>query len=189
MSATSQRDHAIRIAPSDPERALSRAEDIDDPWFSIEVLAAVLRYGPAHRNIFVCRRALVRVSGCFDAYRRGVALARLIRALAARGPTSLAATVLGEAVRQALRGTVSPASGSLSNGSARRGAAVGTPQESSPHWHASRALVHALAMHSVVAPDSCFSILSPVRDPRIPPRVHRCTALELTRPREFFWER
>src|SRR5678816_3105576 len=105
MSATKQRDHAIRIAPSDPEKALSQAEDIDDPWFSTQALAAVLRYGPEHRIGVVCRRASVRASECSDAYRRGAVLAWLIRALAERGHTPQAATVLDEAVRQALLST------------------------------------------------------------------------------------
>ena len=200
MSATNQRDHAIRIAPSDPERALSQAEEIDDPWVSTQALAAVLRYGPEHRIDVVCRRALVRAGECSDAYRRGAALAWLIRALAERGHTSQATTVLDECVRQALQstpaGSRSEALYLLYQAAYPLGQRIVAPllrhlsalQESAPHWRASRALAHALAMHSVIAPDSFSSIVSSVRDPRISPRVHRYIALGLTRPREFFWE-
>ena len=201
MSATHQRNQAIRIAPSDPERALSQAEDIDDPWFSTQALAAVLRYGPEHRISVVCRRALVTASQCSDAYRRGAVLAWLIRALAERGHTSQATTVLDEAVRQVLQatpaGSRSEALFLLYHAAYPMGQRIVAPllghlvalQESCSHWRASRALVHALAMHSVIAPDSFSSIISSVRDPKIPPRVHRYIALGLTQPREFFWER
>lgn len=198
MSATKQRDHAIRIAPSDPEGALSQADDIEDPWFATQALSAVLRYGPEHRISVVCRRALARASECSDAYCRGAVLAWLVRALAERGHTSQATTVLDEAMRQAL---VSTPAGSraealflLYQAAYPLGQPAVAPlfrhltalQESSPHWRASRALVHALAMQSVRAPDSFSSIISSVRDARIARRVHRYIALGLTQPREFF---
>lgn len=40
-------------------------------------------------------------------------------------------------------------------------------QKSPPHWRVSHALVHALAMHSVIAPDSFSLMISSVSNPRI----------------------
>src|SRR5436190_18730505 len=103
MSAIKQRDHAIQLAASDPERALSQAEDIADPWFATQAFAAVLRYCPENRVSTISRRALARASQCPDAYCRGAVLAWVIRALAERAHHPQAMDVLREALQKALQ--------------------------------------------------------------------------------------
>lgn len=201
MSATNQRDHAIQIAASDPERALSQAEEIADDWFATQALAAVLRFSPENRISTVCRKALRRASLCADSYCRGAVLAWVIRALVERGLHSQATDVLHAALQEAQQacpvGSRAEALFLLYQAAYPLGGRSVEPllrelavlQGAEPHWRVSRALVHAGAMHSVIAPDSLQSIIQLIRDPKLTARIQRYIGLELTEPREFFWQR
>lgn len=201
MSATNQRDHVLQIAASDPETALSQAEDIADDWFATQSLAEVLRYSAENRISIVCRKAVRRAALCPDAYRRGAVLAWVIRALVERGLLSEATDVLHVAFQEAqqscpvgsraealflLYQAAHPLGGRSVDPLLRQLAAL---QRSDPHWRVSRALVRAGAMHSVIAPDSLQSIIQSIGDPKLTARIQRYIALGLTKPRPFFWPR
>jgi hypothetical protein len=162
-------------------------------------MAAVVRYAPEHRLAVLTRRTLARTSQGEDAYQRGAVLAWLVRALAERDQKSEAVKVLDEALRRALQATPAASRSEalylLYNAPFPLGARAVTPllrhllalQEAQPHWRCTRALVWALAMHSTIDPGTFDSILKHLPNPKIAARVHRCIALGLTRPREFFW--
>jgi len=200
MSATKQRDQAIRIAQSDYERALSRAEEIDDPWFAAQTLAAVLRYAPEDRMDFVCRRAIKQAARGADAYQRGAVLAWLVRALAERERPAQATEVLQEAVCQALQaspaGSRAEALFLLYQAACPLGRRSLDPllghlaalYQQAPHWRCARAVVHACAIHSVIEGNSFQTALKSLSDPGLITRIHRAISLGQTRPREFFWE-
>lgn len=202
MSMANDRNRAGQLAVSSPEKALALAENILDPWYSAQALAGVLRYGPDHRTGMVCRRGLKKAAQCHDAYSRGAVLAWLVRALAERGQPALATAALEEATREIRQTT--PASSRaeglilLYQAAWPLGPKAATPllrqlltvqqSEPDPHWRTTRALVHALAMHSVLDPATFPGLLAAVGNAKVVTRIHRAMALGLTSPRGFFFE-
>jgi hypothetical protein len=201
VSATEQRDHAIQIATSDYEGALAQSEAILDPWFATQALAAVLRYCPDVRVSHVLRRASSRAETCHDEYRRGAVSAWIVRALVERGMTVEADSMLRVALAHSLQASPNGSRGEalflLYQAAYPFGIRTVEPllrhlasfHGSAPHWRVTRALVHAAAMHSVIAPDSFRGIFQRIGDSKLTARVDRYVSLGLTQPREFFGRR
>lgn len=200
VSTAGDRNHVFQIAASRNDHALSLATDIPDAWYASQALSAVLRYGPESRIETLSVRTQKRAAECADDYCRSAVLAWLIRALAERDRPDLARAVLTSALDIAARAT--PA-GSRAEalcllyqaawplGPQRIGPVIVrliALHEQEPHWRCARAVVHALAIHSSVAPEDTERMLRPLhqRYPKLAARVRRAIALDLTAPRSFF---
>ena len=83
MTATSQRDQAIRFAKTDPRRALLKARSISESWFRAQALAAVARFTDAAPEPIAAEAAKAAAAGDDD-YQRSAVRAWEIAALGER---------------------------------------------------------------------------------------------------------
>lgn len=94
MSATDERERAVRLARTDFRRALELARKVSQPWFRCQALAWVARFAPESEVVRIVQEALRAVSHAEDPYRKVVPAAWPIRALIERGHGRRAAALL-----------------------------------------------------------------------------------------------
>lgn len=84
MSATSERDVAIRVAKTDSKKALSMARSISEPWFGCQALAGVARSAPDEFVQRIAEEAISAALTATDSYKRVAATAWPLHALIER---------------------------------------------------------------------------------------------------------
>jgi hypothetical protein len=98
MAETNRRDQVFSLAKHDPQRALTLARNIKDPWFRAQALAAVARYSP-DRAVKVAAEARRAAQECSDGYKRVAVRAWEIAALAGAGRSTEACRALQAALK------------------------------------------------------------------------------------------
>lgn len=97
MSATLQRDQAVVLAKSSPQKGLLKARSVSEPWFRAQALSWVARFTDADPVPIACEAA--KAAGeCDDNYKRSAVRAWEIAALAERGCAAKARQSLNEAL-------------------------------------------------------------------------------------------
>jgi len=107
MSATQQRDQAIALAKSNPQKALEKATRVLEPWFRAQALSWVARFTEGD-PLPIVRKAAKSASQCDDDYKRSAVRSWEVAALAERDLTFEAKKALTSAVK--LAKTVEPIS-------------------------------------------------------------------------------
>ena len=97
MSATIQRDHAIALARSNPNKALAQARAVSDPWFRAQALSWVARFTDGD-PVALASEAADAARECGDDYKKSAVRAWEIAALAERKFTAEARNSLTEAL-------------------------------------------------------------------------------------------
>jgi hypothetical protein len=97
MSATLQRDQAAHLAKTFPDKALTKARDIKDPWFRAQALAWVARYSP-DKAVAIARDAARAANACNDGYKQTAVRAWEIAALAETGNSKEATKAWNDAL-------------------------------------------------------------------------------------------
>lgn len=97
MSATDERELAISLVKSDPQRALAIARKIADPWFRAQALSWAVRFTDVDTRKLVAEAAAA-ARECDDDYKRSAVRAWEVAALAERSFKKEAREVLGHAV-------------------------------------------------------------------------------------------
>lgn len=197
---TQDRDHAHRLARSDPDAALSVARGISVPWYRAQALAAVARWIDDQRVEPIASESLAVAESCDDDYKRSAVAAWPIRALVERGHEALALDALKTARMVALA-AVPPASqacaillllqGGWDLGAETRRELVedlATIHREDTFWRIGRALVDALEMVSKTDKAFAVEIAERIVDDRCRRKalvaIHADRALA---PRDFFW--
>ena len=94
MSATTERDVAWRIAPTDFEKALPLARNVSQSWFRCQALAQVARYAPEKYVVKIAEEAVAAALTATDVYQQVAATAWPLRALLERDGTEKAGELL-----------------------------------------------------------------------------------------------
>ena len=97
MSATNQRNHAITLAKSNPEKALEHAREISEPWYRAQALSWVARFAEGN-PMDIAFLAAKAAKDCDDNYKKAAVRAWEIAALAERDCTTEAQKRLSEAL-------------------------------------------------------------------------------------------
>jgi hypothetical protein len=100
MSATHERDHAIKLAKTDPGKALLKARMVSEPWFRAQALSWVARFTDGD-PITTAAEAAIAASEGDDEYKRSAVRSWEIAALAERHCSTEARKSLSEAVQLA----------------------------------------------------------------------------------------
>ena len=96
MTASQQREFAIRLVKTDPDRALAVARSIHDPWFACQALAWVARFSGEERFLRIIKESFKEGRKATDPYRVVAAAAWPVRALVERGKTRSMSSVIPE---------------------------------------------------------------------------------------------
>ena len=100
MTATLQRDQAIKLAKTDARKALAKALSVSDPWFRAQALSWVARFTDAAPEP-IAAQAANAAAACDDDYKKSAVRAWEIAALAERKCHKNAKRALREAVETA----------------------------------------------------------------------------------------
>lgn len=84
MSATNQRDVAMRVAKTDFKKALPLARKVSEPWFRCQALAGAARYAPDEHVVKTAEEAISAAFTATDSYKKVAATAWPLRALIER---------------------------------------------------------------------------------------------------------
>lgn len=84
MSATTERDIAMRIAKTNFKKALSLARKVSESWFRCQALAGVARFAPDEQVVSTVGEAIAAALTATDSYKRVAATAWPLRALIER---------------------------------------------------------------------------------------------------------
>jgi hypothetical protein len=101
MSATDEREKAIKKAKTDFSEALALARKVSDSWYRAQALAWVARYAPDSEVMRVAEEAIKEAFHADDSYLRVGACAWAIRALAERDHNKEAAKVIPRLLKEA----------------------------------------------------------------------------------------
>lgn len=102
MTATLQRDQAIKLAKANPRKSLEKARSVSEPWFRAQALSWVARF-TEDDPVPIASEAARAASECEDNYKRSAVRSWEIAALAERKCLARAKTSLGEALKLAQR--------------------------------------------------------------------------------------
>ena len=94
LTPTAQRNLSNSLAGENPERALTIARSIEDPWFRCQALSQVARYWPDEKFQPLLREATKAAEEQVNWYKRVSVSAWPIRAYLERGSQSLAKNLL-----------------------------------------------------------------------------------------------
>ena len=108
MTATSQRDQAIRLAKTDTQKALAKARVVSDPWFRAQALSWTARFANESPQ-GIAGEAATAAAICRDDYQRSAVRSWEIAALAERKCLREARAALKESAKIA-RCVVPPSS-------------------------------------------------------------------------------
>ncbi len=97
MNPTAQRDHACKLAASDPKKALEEARLVSEPWFRAQALSWVARFTDGDA-IGIAQEAANAAAECANDYQKSAVRAWEISALAERNFVEEARKSLGEAL-------------------------------------------------------------------------------------------
>lgn len=100
MTATQQRDQAIKLAKTNTPRALKNARAIADPWFRAQTLSWIARFSE-EKPESIAVEAARSAAECEDNYKRSAVRAWEIAALAERSFAKTARAALREATATA----------------------------------------------------------------------------------------
>lgn len=84
MSATTERDIAMRVARTNSKKALSLARKVSESWFRCQALAGVARFAPDEQVVPTAGEAIAAALTATDSYKRVAATAWPLRALIER---------------------------------------------------------------------------------------------------------
>ncbi len=84
MSATTDRDIAIRAAKTDFKKALVLARNVSQSWFRCQALAGAARYAPDEHVVKIAEEAISAALTATDSYKQVAATAWPLRALIER---------------------------------------------------------------------------------------------------------
>lgn len=93
MSATTQRDKAMKLAKQNPQKAMELAQRISDPWFQSQAFYWIARF-TEDDPVVIAKQAAKASEKCADEYKRTAVRAWEITALLERGKTSEARSAL-----------------------------------------------------------------------------------------------
>lgn len=96
MSATTERDIAMRVAKTNFKKALSLARNVSESWFRCQALAGVARFAPDEQVVQVAEEAVSAALTATDSYQRVAATAWPLRALIERNQERKAAQLLSD---------------------------------------------------------------------------------------------
>jgi hypothetical protein len=201
MTATQQRERAIRLAESDPAQALKTARSIGDPWFACQALAWVARFAPNDQFSRIVGESLRTARDGTDSYRVTAASAWPVRAIVERQP-QLLSSVLPDLL--GIAQTIEPAASRsealflLFQAVFPAGRNVWLPVFQSlisasvpiTHWRQRRNLHDAMLMVWNEDKQTATDLLSGVDDPKLAKQFAKSvTAEKRGSPRPFFWSR
>ena len=101
MSATTERNIAMRTAETDFEKALPLARGVSEPWLRCQALAGAARFAPDERVVKIADEAMAAATECADSYKRVAVTAWPFRALIERNRESQALKRLPEVLELA----------------------------------------------------------------------------------------
>src|SRR5687767_7204587 len=101
MTPTDQRNLAARLAPNDPERALTVARGIKDPWFARQALTHVAMSCPEGMFEHVIEESFRVFGTADDPYRIVASAAWPVRALVERGRGDTLDAIIPELLNRA----------------------------------------------------------------------------------------
>ena len=101
MTPTDQRALATRLASDDPERALTVARGIKDPWFARQALAHVAMFCPEGKFDHVIEESFRVFGSADDPFRVVASAAWPVSALVGRGRTDTLDALIPELLNQA----------------------------------------------------------------------------------------
>jgi hypothetical protein len=84
MSATTDRDIAMRVAETDFKKALILARKVSEPWFRCQALAGTARYAPEEHVVQIAEEAIAASLTETEPYMKVAATAWPFRALIER---------------------------------------------------------------------------------------------------------
>jgi hypothetical protein len=84
MSATNERDIAMRVAKTDFKKALVLARKVSESWFRCQALAGAARYAPDEHVVKTAEEAISAAFTATDVYQKVAATAWPLRALIER---------------------------------------------------------------------------------------------------------
>ena len=102
MTATLQRDQAIKLAKVNPREALEKARSVSEPWFCAQALSWVARF-TEDDPVPIATQAAKAAFECVDDYQRSAVRSWEIAALAERKCLERAKKSLREALKLAQR--------------------------------------------------------------------------------------
>ena len=97
MTATLQRDEAIKLAKTDAHKALAKARSVRDPWFRAQALSWGARFTDAD-PVPIAAQAATAAAACDDDYKKSAVRSWEIAALAERKCFEKAKKALREAI-------------------------------------------------------------------------------------------
>jgi hypothetical protein len=101
MTPTEKRDLAMRLAPTDSDRALVIARGIEDSWFACQALASVARFCPENSFRQLVKESLRVGSSAVDPYKVVACAAWPVRAIVERKHLDMLDSVIPELLKRA----------------------------------------------------------------------------------------